>query len=153
MSKYATMTQVPSEKSRMEIEKTLARYGATSFCYASEPNHAVVGFRANDRYVKMILPLPDIKSFERKGNARVALRSEQAKEKAHEQAVRTRWRCLALAIKAKLEIVENGISSFENEFLANVLMADGRTVGAAIAPMIAENYSSGKPVTLMLAGK
>ena len=31
MSKYASGTDVPAEKSRMEIERTLTRYGADEF--------------------------------------------------------------------------------------------------------------------------
>jgi response regulator RpfG family c-di-GMP phosphodiesterase len=44
---------------------------------------------------------------------------------------RRRWRCLAMVIKAKLEVVASGISSFEEEFLAHVMLYDGRTVGGA----------------------
>ena len=43
--------------------------------------------------------------------------------------MRQRWRALALCIKAKLEAVECGITSFEEEFLAHVVMPNGQTFG------------------------
>jgi hypothetical protein len=36
MTRYAADTSVSVEKSRMEIERTLARYGADAFAYFSE---------------------------------------------------------------------------------------------------------------------
>lgn len=33
MSRYAATTEVTSEKSRAEIERTVSRYGATGFMY------------------------------------------------------------------------------------------------------------------------
>jgi len=43
-----------------------------------------------------------------------------------------RWRCLVLAIKAKLEAVESEIFSFEEEFLAHIVNEAGVTVYQAI---------------------
>ena len=39
---------------------------------------------------------------------------------------------MVLAIKAKLEVVESGIASFEEEFLAHIVNAAGVTVYQAI---------------------
>lgn len=38
-------------------------------------------------------------------------------------------RALALCIKAKLEAVQAGIVTFDEEFLAHFLLPDGKTVG------------------------
>jgi hypothetical protein len=59
-------------------------------------------------------------------------RTADAAEKAWEQVTRQRWRALALVIKAKLEAVTSGISTFEAEFLANTMLPDGRTVGDVV---------------------
>lgn len=153
MSRYAEGTQVSADKSRAEIEKTLERYGATSFFYGTEPGLAVIGFRAHDRVVKMKLPLPQPHEFEyvlRRGRAFKERRTQEAQLAAYQQAVRQRWRCLALAVKAKLEVVESGISTFEQEFLAHILTYDGRTVGEAVCPQLERSYASGKNVPLML---
>src|SRR6185312_2630553 len=105
MSRYAAGTQVPAEKSRIEIERTLERYGAASFFYASEPGSVIVGFKAHDRIIKMRLPLPKREDFRLQPRSTWRERTKEAQESAFEQAVRERWRRLALAIKAKLEVV------------------------------------------------
>lgn len=56
---------------------------------------------------------------------------------------RQRWRALALAIKAKLEAVETGIATFEEEFLNYIVLPDGVTVGEFIRPQIETAYATG----------
>lgn len=51
----------------------------------------------------------------------------------YEKATRQRWRALALVIKAKLEAVASGITEFEQEFLAHIVLPDGRTVRGTVA--------------------
>jgi hypothetical protein len=60
-----------------------------------------------------------------------------------EQAVRQRWRALALVIKAKLEAFESGIETFEQAFLANILLPDGQTVGQWMVPQVEQAYLTG----------
>jgi len=148
MSRYAADTQVSPERSRAEIERTLAKYGATDFGYMLSASAVMIAFRASDRAVRFALELPPVEAFARGGRG---TRSAAAMKAAQEQAIRQRWRCLALAIKAKLEVVESGISTFEQEFLAHIVLADGKTVAQKILPAIADDYRSGKPVPLLLA--
>lgn len=142
MPRYAATTQVSSNKSRDEIERTLARYGADQFMYGWQDGSAVVAFRANERRVRFLLPLPDRNSptFTRHSKG---LRDASAAERLYEQATRQRWRALALVIKAKLEAVEAGISEFEDEFLAHVMLPTGQTVGEWMRPQVAEVYLTG----------
>ena len=139
MTRYAQSTDVSSEKSRGEIERILQRYGADQFMYGWQTDSAVVAFRANDRRVRFILPLPDRADREFTHHSK-GVRTPDAAARAYEQAVRQRWRALALLIKAKLEAVESGISEFEDEFLANTMLPDGQTVGEWIRPQVAESY-------------
>lgn len=150
MTKYAANTDVSSEKSRAEIERTLSRYGATSFMYGSNKDRAILAFEARDRRVKFELPLPDpnAKEFARTPG-RGQVRSPTQREAAYEQAVRSKWRALALCIKAKLEAVESGITTFEAEFLAHIVLPTGRTVGETAIPAIAAAYE-GKPMRNLL---
>lgn len=69
--------------------------------------------------------------------------SASLRKAAYEQAVRQRWRALALLIKSKLEAVESGITVFEEEFMAHVVLPDGKTVGQHLLPQIAHSYESG----------
>lgn len=146
--RYAEGTSVSSEKSRMEIEATLRRYGADAFAYAWEGKRARISFHAHDRFIRFDLPLPDRASSEFTHHSR-GLRTPQAAEAAYEQAVRQRWRALALVIKAKLEAVAAGISVFEDEFLAHTVLPDGRTVGEWSKPQIAIAYQSGEMPPLL----
>jgi hypothetical protein len=155
-SVYAVDTEVPAEKSRMEIEKTLARYGATGFFYATDDegktSKAIIGFRMNGKLVQLQLPLPRITDDEVRLAPNSSWREapKAAQQKKLERLTRQRWRCLGLAVKAKLEIVASGIATFEAEFLAHILTADGRTVGSKIMPLLDAEYKTGKPAALLL---
>ncbi len=144
MSRYAAQTSVNSDRSRAEIEKTLTRYGAGQFLYAWKPGMAVVGFTMNERQVKFLLPLPSSEDPEICETPTGKIRSDNAIEQAFEQAVRQRWRALALVIKAKLEAVESGITEFEDEFMAHIVLPDGSTMGEWARPQIESAYASGK---------
>jgi len=144
--KYAAQTTVSVEKSRAEIEGTLTRYGATAFAYAWQGSRAVIQFEAKDRRIKFELPLPakDEKRFThyRHSSGKMLRRTSQSQiNEMWEQGCRQSWRALALVIKAKLEAVAAGITEFESEFLANIVLPDGRTVGDHARPEIAIAYT------------
>ena len=151
MPRYAERTTVGSEQSRAEIERTLRRYGADQFMYGWEADQAVVAFRALGRHVRFTLPLPDRSAHEfttyqrelSNGRVKVYERSPDVAEEMYEQAVRQRWRALALVIKAKLEAVDAGITEFEDEFLAHILLPDGGTVGEWMRPQVEKAYQTG----------
>lgn len=152
MAKYASNTEVSAEKSKMEIETTLRRYGATGFLSGWHDEMAFVQFVIANRHVKfrMTLPRMDDKAFTtyKQGSvtfSRVPLQAQQR----WEQACRQKWRALALVIKAKLEAVDAGISVIEDEFLANIVMPDGRTVGDTIRAPLALAYEKGGAVNLL----
>jgi hypothetical protein len=107
------------------------------------------------RQVKLILPLPDRSSREfRVTAARGRVRTAEAALRLWEQACRERWRSLCLVIKAKLEGVRAGICSFEDEFLAYIVLPDGRTAGQWLQPQIEQAYGTGKvPALLPWHGK
>lgn len=145
MSKFAADTSVSSDRSRAEIERTLSRYGAVGFMYGWSGANAVVAFEMSGRRIRFDLPLPakDDKRFWYTPN-RNTKRSPSQAEAEWEQACRQRWRALSLVIKAKLEAVESGISVFEEEFLANIVLPGNQRVGTWLLPQIADAYASGK---------
>ena len=144
---YATTTKVPIARTRDEIEGVLTRYGATGFGYAWEGDRSMVAFNIEGRRVQIMLVMPPIEDYARTaGNARRTTSSQQS---AWEQACRSRWRSLLLIIKAKLEAVESGITTLESEFLANIVLPDGSTVGQVLAPQIDETYATGKMPALL----
>lgn len=145
MTRYAETTSVSSERSRAEIEKTLQRYGANGFMYGTMDAKAVIGFELKRRRIRFDLPMPNPqdKRFTHT-EARGTERHPDDAVRAWEQACRQSWRALALAIKAKLEAVESGITSFEEEFLAHIVLPGGQTVGKWIVPQIEQSYQNKK---------
>lgn len=149
---YAKDTSVSSEQSQAEIRKVVARYGATKFAYLEEDERAAIMFEIQNRRIKFLLPLPsknDSVFWETPG--RKLKRTPDSAFREWEQACRQRWRALALAIKAKLEAVESGIATFEEEFLAYVVMPDGLTVAEHVMPNIERAYLTGNMPPLLPA--
>jgi len=147
MSGYASTTSVSAEKSRNEIESTLRRFGADRFMYGWEDARAVIQFSASDRLIRFVLELPDRDdprfTMTPAGRKR---RAPDAMLKAYEQATRSAWRSLALVIKAKLVAVDDGIVTFEQEFLAHIVLPSGETVGEYAIPQVALAYKTGDAI-------
>ena len=148
MTRFAAATEVPVERSRAEIERLVNRYGATGFAYMHATGKAVIVFEMAQRRVMFELPLPRRDDFKRTG-ARNLERSPEAALAAWEQACRSAWRALRLVIQAKLEAVESGITTFEDEFLAHIVLPDGQTVSQHVRPRIAAIYSGEKMQPLL----
>lgn len=123
MGKYADKTKVSVQKSKIEIEKTLLRYGVDDFFYGhSLTKGGGIGFTYKKRVIKIGVPLPDSQTFHTKIK--------------YEQEHRRLWRVLVIGLKAKLELVDAGLSSFEDEFLAQTCLPNGETVSQYYQPLI-----------------
>lgn len=137
--KYAESTQVSADKSRAEIERTLQRYRATGFAYGWQGNTATIAFEMNDRRIRFVLEMEPFESF-RTSHAGKRTRSDADCQGAWEQSTRQKWRALSLAVKAKLESVESGLATFEEEFMAHIVLPNNETIGKWMLPQIAEAY-------------
>lgn len=144
MSRYAEHTTVAVAKTKAEIEEILTRYGADSFASGWESGRSIVQFKAKDRIIRFELPMPnqDDKAFTRDRHGYTRTPAKQYE--LWEQACRQRWRCLLLAVKAKLEAVESGITTFEDEFMAHIVLPGGKTLGQWARPQIAEAYANNR---------
>jgi hypothetical protein len=155
MTRYARGTDVSVEQTRAEIERMIVRYGASATAFMNSATQAIVCFEAEHRRVMFKLPLPNRNDREfthRRANQHDSIgtpRSPSQALDAWEKGCRQRWRALALVIKAKLEAVESGITTFEDEFLAHIVLPDGETVAEAIRPRLAAIYESGKMQPLL----
>ena len=142
---YAAETKVPVSRSRAEIEALVTRAGATTFASMLSGSSAAILFELRKRRVQFELPLPSKSAFEtRLVRGRKVRATEAQREAAWEQACRQRWRALALVIKAKLEAVEAGIVSFEEEFLAHIVVPGEGRVGQWLVPQLESAYQSGR---------
>lgn len=148
-SRYASGTEVPTDRSRAEIEKTLRRYGAKQFAYGWDENKAIVGFTANNRQVRFVLPMPDPNDPEFTLTETGRERSSTAAADTYERAVRRVWRVFALVIKAKLEAVDSGLVAFQDEFLAHLVLPGGMTVADTIRDRVDDAYRTGTVPALL----
>ena len=131
MSRYAARTKVPISNSRNELERTLTRYGATGFAYGSQivgPHSKLkvsVGFQAHKRTLRITMLM--------EGN----------------DTDRQRWRALLLVVKAKLEAVESGITTFDDEFMPWVVLPSGETLAEWARPQLERLIAGGKMPPLL----
>jgi len=146
MPRYAEKTNVSISRSQEEISRTLARYGADQFVQGWDRNRAGIGFAIHGHHYRLSVPHPGPDQFKRTETGRP--RNNEQVEQLVEQESRRRWRVLLLSIKAKLELIELGISSFEQEFLAHLLLPGGITVGERILPDLDRVASAGLPPLL-----
>ena len=131
----------------------LRRYGADQFAYGRDDTQGIasIQFRANDRHVRFTLQLPQRDSANFTKTPTGKERSRDAAYKAWEQACRQKWRALALCVKAKLEAVDAGITEFDDEFLAHIVLPGQTTVGEWLKPQIDQVYLTGEMPKDLLA--
>lgn len=150
MSTYASKTTVGADKTLSDIRSVLSRYGAEQFAYMESPHVATVAFVKSGRQIRFTIDLPDRSERQFTHHSRGA-RTATAAAAAHEQAVRQRWRALLLIIKAKLEAVESGIVTFDQEFAMHMMLPGGVHVGEAVSGAISRSLDSGATFALQLA--
>lgn len=118
MMAYAETTSVPVSKTKGHIEKLVkGKYGATAFGIMEDENKVQLVFRVNERNIMFKMLIPD-----------------------DAQEERSIWRAMLLTIKGKFESAERGIETFEEAFLANIMLPDGRTVAETAIPAIESGY-------------
>lgn len=139
---YARDTSVGPERTRLEIERLLAKHGATAFGYAYDAaGRQGIEFVIHDRHMRMVLPIPPLEDFAFTPTR--LKRPKGAQQAAWEKTIRERWRALLLIIKAKLVAVESGITTVEREFLADVVVpSSGMTFGEHAAPELEKQYGA-----------
>lgn len=141
---YAENTSVAFEKSIAEIIGLVRRAGAEQIGQMEEAQGFTIGFRLADRLIRFRVGFPSIDEMPIYNGRRERL-TEAKRMDLLEQRKRQRARALMLVIKAKLESVESGIETLEEAFLANVVMADGKTVYERVAEPLALEYQHGRP--------
>lgn len=150
---YAEKTSVSPEKSRAEIERILSRYGAAAFSYGYEGDRAMVAFQAEGRFVRFQVTTPPLEDFRHAPGRSYRTRTQSQQQAAQEQAIRQRWRALALVIKAKLESIESGIETFDEAFMPHILLPDMTRAGDWLSPQIERAYETGEMPDMLPAAR
>lgn len=144
---YAQNTTVPASKSQAEIQALLEKHECGNYGFIRQDGALVVMFDLSNRRIRFTLKLPALKDFRMTASQKT--RTKASQESAYDQEVRRLYRALLLTIKAKLESVESGIETFEDAFLAQIVLPSGETMSEWSTPQIAAAYS-GQPMQKML---
>lgn len=114
---YARDTTVPVLETVVEIRRIIIKYGGEQFVNGQTEDRLLIGFTKECRQVRFQAPqVPD------------------------EQRNKALARALLLVIKAKLEAVASGVVVFEDEFLGNIALPDGRLVSQQVRPALIAAY-------------
>lgn len=129
---YASRTKVPVDKTRLEIERLVKKYGAKGFMSgwhdgaSPASGKARVEFFCRDRHIRLTVEVP-----------------------ASAQAAREQWRALLLLVKSKLVAVDSKIVTFEQAFVGDIVLPDtGKTVWESVREPLKLAYE-GKGVSLL----
>jgi len=143
--KYAEHTSVPIGRSQEDLRQLVMGRGATGWALGEDEGRAVVQFRLAGRVLRfklsMLRKLTDFEVKRGQKPSRVDAREE-----------RRLWRSLVMAVKAKLVIAEDGIETFDEVFLANIVTPDGDTIGERVTAQIPSMLSDGRPIALLSDG-
>jgi hypothetical protein len=126
---YAERTRVPFPKTVSDIMTMLRKAGAVQVGQMEEESRLTIIFGLAERQIRFRVTWENTPSSQMQ-----------------------RARALLLVIKAKLESVESGVETFEQSFLANIVMSDGRTVHERVNGDLALEYKSGQPTMYLLGG-
>lgn len=156
---YARGTEVSVERSQTELARLLDRAGCRKHSFSRDNDCGLswVVFVLEDRQYRIEVPQPtraDIRRRLDRGKLPKgwlgwdeARRTEWV-DRQVDQHAREAWRLIVLVTKAKLELVAAGFSSYQEQFLASLMLPDGALLGAAAAPAIAQAYESGSQPAL-----
>jgi hypothetical protein len=153
VTKFASETSVSVERSLEEIKQTIRRYEGSKFAYFEDDARIAIEFSAYQRRVRFVVPLPkrDDTAFRYTTGGRHG-KAGSFNENGYQQALRQRYRALLLCIKAKLESVETGIETFDEAFMSQLVLPNGKTVGETALPQIVIAYETGTVPPLLAAG-
>ena len=149
--RFAAHTDVPVDRSIGQIRETILRYGGQAFAQAEGHGKFAIQFQMKDRFVKFFLPIPEQADKKYLRDGRGAIRSADKRYMVWDQECRARFRALAWSVKMKLEMVETGITTFEEEFYAHILLPGGKTIYEMTHANVALAYRDGKAPKALLA--
>lgn len=152
---YAEGTAVSIDKTHSEIRALLTKYGAEGFMVGEHNGIAQLAFMMAGRQIRFRMPLPRPSDSEARkvnaGRGRTRTRSDEEAWTYVQGESRRKWRALLLSIRAKLESASSGIETFEDAFLAQTVLPDGRTMGEYAAEAL-PHALAGRAMPPLLGG-
>lgn len=127
-------TTVPVAKSQAELRSLLQKFGAQQFTFGEGRDWAGVEFVHADHMVRVRCPLqtPNDKQVQSQSTSSHRSLAEATTTLLDREAMRI-WRVLVWVIKARLVSVEEGLETFEQAFLSNLVdPSSDRTLWEAV---------------------
>lgn len=149
--RYAQGTTVSVERSKIEIERLVTKWGGGNYLIGSFDGRQAVLFAMQGRTIRMVVNTPD--KNERRFTHTPGRDHERTSEDAHkewERACRQAWRSLLLQLKAKFEAIADEVADIDDEFMAYYVLPDGKTFGEHMKPKLAKAFEQNKMPQLAL---
>ncbi len=149
--RYAQDTEVSVEKSQLEVKRILDGFGCDSYATHEDAEAWRIVFQSQGRWYRLMVRRPQLTdkeiSLTEAGHGRSRAQAQVALERTNRQ----RWRGLVLRVKAKIEAIAAGAgdTKLEREFLADMVLPDGTTVGEWLSPQLATAYQTSKMPALL----
>lgn len=146
MTRFASTTKVSVESSQAEVARLLKKHGATTVATMQTETGAAIAFQIGIHRVRFELSVPRWQDLAEKAVSEPPhgwkswdpnKRTKWCKDEV-EQIERQRWRALLLVTKAKLELVAEGASTIEREFMADLLLPNGQRVEEWLVPQLGQ---------------
>jgi hypothetical protein len=112
---YASGTKVSVLQTQGEIVGELARLGVSEYAFVHMGGSPSIAFKRGPVSYRLTVKMPD---------------------DASEQHQRSLWRSLGLVVKAKRVAIEEGVVTFEEEFMPQIVGTGGLTLAERILPKI-----------------
>lgn len=144
MTRFAAATKVAVEASQAEVARLLKKHGAITVATMQTETGAAIAFQIGIHRVRFELSVPTFvqiydKACTEAPRGWIGGGTEWRKKWCQdqiEQIERQRWRALLLVTKAKLELVADGASTIEREFMADLLLPNGQRVEEWLVPQL-----------------
>lgn len=149
MTEYAKNTSVSEAQSRVDIENVAKRFGATKFGGQWDDVGASIGFEIHGRLVRFSLQYPRRTDKKMSHTESGKQRTDRQIQTEVDKETRRLWRSLFLVVKANLEGVASGIYTFDQLFMAHIVLPSGKTVGEHLVPQLEQSYASGQMPALL----
>jgi len=130
---FASKTDVPVEKTRIEIEKMLRSYGASGFVIGWHQDRQQIGFVIEGLQIRFTFDTPTEDDCLKRADGSMLPKSQLQGSLA--QAERTLWREIHRMIQGKLIAAFSPYRTVYEEFHADIVLSNGQTFSEWSKPL------------------
>lgn len=128
MTKYASKTSVPVDRSMGQVRQILSKNGADGVAIAETREVAMVQFVFENMPYKFLIHYPNGKEDHIRFTDSGRERTEHQVESEIDSEKRRLWRSMVLYIKAAIEAHLNGLVNIKRSMMGNIMLDNGTTM-------------------------